>query len=334
MAGQESHAFGSDSFLDVVTNMVGILIVLVMVVGVRIKHGPDSSQLTPSVPPNEIARLESEAEAIERNIVELESQIAQVALTTDQRRAERGTLAVLVEERERELTEARGALDKGKQSLFDLQRERSAAETELERNVHGLREAEQAAKTKKPTIQIKNYPTPLSQTVFGDEAHFQLLAGRVTWVPFNELSELCKLDAEPRVHRLRDVSEISSVVGPIDGFRAKYVLEREDLSPEEMIRFGSRGPRLAFSVELIPARDDLGEPVAVAMGKRSQFRARLATFSPRHKTVTLWTYPDGFGAYAAIKEELHRLGFTVAARPLPDGVMIGGSNHGSHSQAQ
>ena len=62
MAGhstQDAHAFGSDSFLDVVTNMVGILIVLVMVVGVRIKHAPATSALAPatSVPPEQIQRL-------------------------------------------------------------------------------------------------------------------------------------------------------------------------------------------------------------------------------------------------------------------------------------
>jgi hypothetical protein len=132
---------------------------------------------------------------------------------------------------------------------------------------------------------------------------------------------------------LRDVSAISETIGPVEGFRAKYVLEREELSPDEQALLGGRIP-LAFSVELIPARDDLGEPVAVALGKRSQFRTRLASLNPRSKTVTLWTYPECFGAYTTIKEELHRLGFTVAARPLPNGVMIGGSSHGSHSQAQ
>jgi multidrug efflux pump subunit AcrA (membrane-fusion protein) len=35
--------FGSDSFLDVVANIVGILIILIVIVGVRIKHAPPST---------------------------------------------------------------------------------------------------------------------------------------------------------------------------------------------------------------------------------------------------------------------------------------------------
>jgi hypothetical protein len=37
--GQE-EAFGNDSFLDVVANIVGILIILVVVASMRIKHMP------------------------------------------------------------------------------------------------------------------------------------------------------------------------------------------------------------------------------------------------------------------------------------------------------
>ncbi len=37
-------AFGSDSFLDVVANIVGILIILIVIVGVRIKHAPPSTK--------------------------------------------------------------------------------------------------------------------------------------------------------------------------------------------------------------------------------------------------------------------------------------------------
>src|SRR5437773_9785313 len=39
---ESSHSFGSDSFLDIVCNMVGIIILLVLVVGLRIKDAPMS----------------------------------------------------------------------------------------------------------------------------------------------------------------------------------------------------------------------------------------------------------------------------------------------------
>ncbi|HUY32657.1 MAG TPA: hypothetical protein VMV69_07725 [Pirellulales bacterium] len=330
---QDAHAFGSDSFLDVVTNMVGILIVLVMVVGVRIKHAPDAPAPTPSVAPEEIQRLETEAEAVERNVVSIESQIAQVGAATQALFAERGTLAMLVEERERELAQARGSLDQSKRTAFDMGRARAAAEQELARLESGLREAAAAEKRTKRSVRIKNYPTPLSQTVLGDEAHFRLLGGRVTWVPLNELVDMCIRDLKSRAQRLRDVSEIEDTVGPVDGFRAHYSAHREDLSPEEQMLVGNQAS-LAIMIELIPARDDLGEPLDVAFGQRSQFRARLATLNQRSTAITLWTYPDCFGAYSTVKEQLYKFGFTVAARPTPDGLPISASNHGSHSQAQ
>ena len=42
MSASGEYDFGSDSFLDVITNFVGILIILVMVVGERAKHFTES----------------------------------------------------------------------------------------------------------------------------------------------------------------------------------------------------------------------------------------------------------------------------------------------------
>src|SRR5207253_3089300 len=103
--------------------------------------------------------------------------------------------------------------------------------------------------------------------------------------------------------------------------------------PEEQMLQGGQA-RVTVAMEFIPNSPDLGEPLDAALGPRSPFRARLAPLNPRKTSVALWTYPDSFGAYSRIKEELHKLGFSVAAWPKPHGELIGGSNHGSHSQAQ
>ncbi|MGH7140852.1 MAG: hypothetical protein ACREHD_34405, partial [Pirellulales bacterium] len=66
----------------------------------------------------------------------------------------------------------------------------------------------------------------------------------------------------------------------------------------------------------------------------SQFREKLSDFPPRQSTVTIWVYGDSFTEYSRIKEMLYGLRYHVAARPLADGVYIGGSNHGTHSAAQ
>ena len=51
-------------------------------------------------------------------------------------------------------------------------------------------------------------------------------------------------------------------------------------------------------------------------------------------TITLWTYPGSFDDFRKLKKELYRLGFPVAARPLPDGVPISASSQGSKSTAE
>ena len=51
-------------------------------------------------------------------------------------------------------------------------------------------------------------------------------------------------------------------------------------------------------------------------------------------TVTVWTYPDSYAAYRRLKETLQGMGFQCAARPMPEGELIGGSPHGSRSAAE
>jgi hypothetical protein len=63
-------------------------------------------------------------------------------------------------------------------------------------------------------------------------------------------------------------------------------------------------------------------------------RTILAAFDPRQATVTVWVYPDSFDQFRQIKEELYKLGFLTASRPLPDGQPITGAPQGTRSAAQ
>ena len=82
---KQTKEAGQDSFLDIVTNIVGILIILVMVIGARVQHlsvKPDTA------PPPEVAALADEAARLEDAIVmaesdllDLDEQSAQLSLT-------------------------------------------------------------------------------------------------------------------------------------------------------------------------------------------------------------------------------------------------------------
>jgi hypothetical protein len=66
----------------------------------------------------------------------------------------------------------------------------------------------------------------------------------------------------------------------------------------------------------------------------SELRRVLKRFSPATATVTIWTYPDSFAEFRQLKKALFDLGYSSAGRPLPAGVLIGGSPTGSKSAAQ
>jgi hypothetical protein len=124
-------------------------------------------------------------------------------------------------------------------------------------------------------------------------------------------------------------------VGPEDGFRLRYTLELHEVTEDETQSTGRRGEmvRLKRAV-MIPVADGLGEPVNDAMAENSQFRQTIAARQARGATITLWTYPDSFDAFRRVKQELYRLGFAVAARPLPEGTPISASPEGMRSSAE
>lgn len=319
---QDAGAVGSDSFLDVVTNIVGILIILVMVVGIRIKHGPAESQPAwdEAQAQAELASLEAEAAGLEGDVHKIEDQIQAIAAATQGQFAQRGTLAYLIADHERELGEARQALDDKTQQAFDLRRARAKADLDLSRAELAASEAVALAEKHKKPIRIQSRPTPISHTVFGDEVHFRLMGGRITWAPIDELGKLC---AEQAAERLRYSGDASGEAGLIGGFSGRYEARKLELPPVVM-----------FKVELVPLAENLGEPVETALAPSSQFHDKLGEYNSRRATVTLWTYADSFGDYSRVKEELYRLGFSVAARPLLPGWPIGGSTDGSRSAAQ
>ncbi len=311
--------FGSDSFLDLIANMVGILIILVVVVGIRVKQMPQvPKELDPALV-SELSSRQIATQELERSVVDLNREMEQVKQLTAFKTEERAALALMVADSERELNARRDVLDKHGKEKFDLDRELAAAQSRLER----LERDREEAKNKKPNaIEIRNYPTPISQTVYGKEAHFQLRGGRVVHVPLEELQEMFLHDAKEKVYRLRSESDFTETVGPRGGFRLQYTL----------IRSGNHVQLEGY--DLLPVNHRLGESLAEALGQQSQFRAELSHLRPQQTTVTLWTYPDSFAEFRALKKELYQLGYPVAARPLQNGQLIGGSPHGSKSAAE
>ncbi|HEY5314012.1 MAG TPA: hypothetical protein VIK18_15890 [Pirellulales bacterium] len=325
---EEGEAFGSDSFLDIVANMVGILIILVIVAGLRARRADNGAAVDNTALAGQVESLAIETRNLEGEVLNLSKEIEAIQETDSLRHLERDTLAFAVAACQRDLDERRKTLDVHAREQYDLTRALAQAEdglelatTELARSVNVVPEA---------VNKIETYPTPISRTVLGREIHFQLKGGRVTLVPMEELVKLFEIDAQDKIERLRHQATIVETIGPLDGFWLRYTLERIDVP----MPGGATASRLAYGFKLYPASPDLGETCDDALRSGSQCRTALAKLPTSGTTVTLWTYPDSFAAFRALKKDLYLLGFSVAGRPMPENQAIGASPNGSKSSAE
>ncbi len=318
----DQEAVGADSFLDVITNIVGILIILVMVVGERAKLAPVPAQA--AVPSPEFVQARHEAQSLERDLQEIQGQMLGVQQEIQVRAIERSQLQTLTTAVEQELAKQQQTLGETKGAQYAIDRDLALAEDALAK---ANTEREMVEKAMTPQIvQITSYPTPLGKTVDDNEAHLQLKGGRLAVLPMDLLIARLRSILRSAVGRMGNSNELVDMIGPIEGFRMRYVVSRRDVAQGSVFE-------LSF-VEFLPTSSQLGEPVDDALREGSEFRAALARMSPDTYTITIWTYPDSFAEYARLKKELYELGYAVAARPLPHGMAIGASPKGSKSTAQ
>lgn len=313
---------GVDSFLDVITNIVGILIILVMVVAERARTAPIETK--PSAPSQELATAQAHTAKLEGDIHQISRQMAIVQAETQAKAHERGQLSTVIAAIEQEMEKRRLLLDADAQKRYETDRELALARDELARLEAQRNLVEQAAAPQ--TVQIENYPTPLGKEVDGDEAHIQLSHGRLAIIPFDTLMSRLRGEMRSKAMEMQDRPELVDTLGPIEGFRLRYLIQRHDTGQGSLFQ-------LAY-VEFLPVSSQLGESVDDALGPNSEFRAALARLSPQRYTITIWTYPDSFAEYGKLKKMLYEAGYTVAARPLQEGTPIGASPQGSKSSAQ
>lgn len=337
-AAQQAAAPGQDSFLDVVANLVGILIILVMVIGVRARDAmlvaaPVAAESDTELVAAQQAAADAEAAAVsvEQDIHRLNNNIQRQELEAEFRRKEREKVQLLVAAAEAALERERNKLNEAQKSSFDAQRSLLAAREELKQVEWGIQTAQQAAA---PTAVLEHLPTPMAKTVFGEEIHLRLERGRLTVIPWDELVRELQKEAPTKVWRLKNQDEMTETLGPIGGFWMEYTLRRFQ---HQMTVRGGTVTQSGIEFDqfiLVPVSEDLGEPLAEALQEGSQFHTLLKGKDPQQTTVTVWTYPNSFSTFRELKHWLFERGFLTASRPLPADQPIGGSPRGSRSAVQ
>lgn len=332
----DNDAPGADSFLDVVANLVGILIILVMVIGVRAKDEmveiqEESTAASTAIDNANVDAVRRAAKDAEAHILHIDGQIDKVGAELALRTQERNQLQTIALAAQEKLAELKGQLDGRRREQFELNRQRALAQQTL----RDLEQRQQAAENATPQVGvIEHLPTPMAKTVLGREEHFRLLGGRIAYVPWEPLVEKLKTEAAQKVWKLKEAPTITETLGPEGGFLMRYTLARKQyITPMKVGATIRQGVELERFV-LVPVAENLGEPVAQALLPGSQFFARISQLDPQRTTITIWVYPDSYEEFRIIKQNLFYRDFLTAARPLPEDMPIGGSPQGSRSAAQ
>lgn len=344
----EEMEFGSDSFLDVVANVVGILIILMVLAGIRAKHAPvdlavegtapaaveTPPLLSPPVPVEdteaaeakrqEFAALRNQAESLNEELEQLRQAAgdyeAKLSELQSQYAAHRNRVTAIASDFQGDAAE----LQDMQRQMQELESAAAAVRVRLKK-----REAEVAAAERQthPVEQLQHRITPVSRVLRENdtELHFRCLGGAVTTVPIDELAQRMQSQMERQRDFIVRTKKYSGSVGPVRGWSLNYLIETQQQLG--MVRAS------VSEFELVPEGDLEGERDEVAVRPDSVFRNELRKAEPG-STITFWVYPDSFALFRKLQAIAHREGFTVAARPLPEGMPIKGSPHGSRSAAQ
>ena len=340
--------FSFDSFLDVVANVIGIVLRLILVAWVA---GKSYSVIMPPVAaepePAPTVDLPAHPEYPEPTDIreaqwpahrlEIAQQLRQAQEAEARRLQQNNALAALEAERS-QTQQRRQRLLMAALSPEESLRQAAVAEKELSAlgdQVQRLKQELATLPLARPTAQPLRYQAPVAAEVQTEEVMFECRAGRVT--PIDSASLLLKAQSEAR-ERLRELEnawEFTGVTQPVGAFRMRFVVEREREAFD-----GRRAPsggsfRYGFSRwELVPEQAQRGEDVTQALKDGSVFRRITDHLDAEQVVATLWVYPDSFPLYRALRDHLHERKFVVAGRPLPLDQPIAASRDGSRSRGQ
>ena len=138
-----------------------------------------------------------------------------------------------------------------------------------------------------------------------------------------------------RQERLKQQVEMERTIGPTNGFRLRYVFVKDDVMRQSSAGTFMTGSISRFShCYFLPVTTPVGEPAADAMKPNAEFYQHLKRMRPEGTTVTIWTYPGNYDRLRLLKRSIRELGFQIAVRPLPKGMPLGASRHGSGSLSE
>ena len=257
---------GQDAFLDIVANLVGILIILIVIVGAQAGAAArdvvavdqdlesDIHQAVLQTQRQELAlkKLEIDNEQLETLIDHEKAYARQLTEVRHQRLVELETVRQMVQKQTKDLDQKDRDAFLAKTNQQNLQQKLTDAKATLA----ALNSAEVSSESDTKTETIDHYPSPIARTVFSKEIHFRLFKGKLEWVPLDELVETMKQHWR-LISENKSFQKTKQTVGPVGNFRLQYDLDSRGEGANRRVQFRK------FS--LIPVDQNVGEPVDLAL---------------------------------------------------------------------
>lgn len=329
---------GGDSFLDITANIVGILVLLVVVVGVRAGR----EVFTPA--PVETVAQEESLEALRENLKEVTRRGIQDRREVAELRDK--LLATVLESRQREdereeetlyVTTLRAELDAARDDLSDEDRrthDTHNALAQAQLKLDDLARKQIALSTYEPEPNVETVtvaPTPIVDGNADLTISFRLQGGRLVYVPINELE--MDLKNKVKAPAISDPSKqvvTTARVGPIDGFAGDAEIGWTVRVSGNRVGVLPRLNKLILR-EVTKLR---GEEPEQAFGPGGYVASRLELLNASDFVVRLIVYADSFETAPAVGQRFRDRGFRVAQSLKSDGDPIGFSSNGYKTVTQ
>lgn len=352
--GPREYPFSLDCFVDVITNLVGIVLRLMLVVmmGALLTEryvpqtapvGMGDETATTTVADPELQKCEAAIVALQSRLLELmserdtsEEETRRVAARVDELSAQ---LAALSETQQKTAAEADRQTAAHTHAITAMNAVESDVRTLRER-LAALTQATKELEARPREKKALRFHLPVSRPVGANQLIFEVRAGRVTFADLQSLMDQVKEVLPKAVDELRTRWEVTDAVGPVGAFRLQYVVGRERSSVVDNAFAGSpptEGRGFSYGLlrwELVPVWPERGEKPDEALAAGSRFRQVVDGMDANQVALTFFVYSDSFNEFRKLRDYLYDRGFVVAGRPLPPEAPIAGSRTGSISRGQ
>jgi hypothetical protein len=347
---QREIAFSFDSFLDVVANVVGIILRLILVAwmgGRSYKAAmptmdlppiPVLAEPTPPPAPTDerqplLVRHRRELGAQQKALVGKTVERESMRSVVGQLRLDLEALSAKCQAEEEQAATAAKAAERQAKAVHSVR----LSEKQLREQVAKLQTEVEALRRLPSLGKEFRYRTPISAALQTHELMFECKAGRVTLINTEALVGIMRRESKAQAEQLRSQWQLTPTTAPVGAFRLRYTLERERSllsgpAGGTPVDGAFRYTRTRWEVE--PITTDRGESGDKAFVEGSDFRKVIDELDKQTTAVTLWVYPDSFVLYRQLRDFMHDRDVVVAGRPLPEGMPIASSSQGTVSRGQ